>query len=534
MSDQNLPRTIETLQRKITDLRKHAGQHSEQRYAELPQILEELNRVIETLRLAEQPLQNQAEHYRLLVEGCTDYAIFMLDPGGNVVSWNAGAERIKGYRAEEIIGKHFSCFYPRQDVETGKPDQVLHMAAAMGRHQDEGWRLRKDGSRFWANVVMTALRNEAGQLHGFAKVTRDVTERRRVAARLRSLIDTTQDAVIFIDRQGRIDLFNPAAERIFGYTRAEVQGQKVQMLMPEPYASEHDGYIERYKRTGEPHAIGRIRSVAARRKSSEVFPIEISVAELGDDEDMRYAALVRDVSERVKLQEQLLERERLASVGTTAAILAHEIGSPLNGISLAVQLLEKQLTKQHALLDDKITALLDRIAREIRRLTLLLDEYRALTRDQRFDLQPTSLMTVVTDVLAVETQHYATLGVHVEQEIPSDLPLLVADSHKLKQVVLNLCKNAVEAMPDGGTLTVRAYDSGRQLCLEVSDTGVGIPAGIDIFAAFTTTKPHGTGLGLAVVRQIIEAHKGTLTYHSVPGQGTTFTLTLPISQSETG
>ncbi len=534
MSDQNLLRMIETLQRKMNDLRQHAGQDSEQLHAELPQILEELNRVIETLRLAEKPLQNQDEHFRLLVESCTDYAIFMLDPEGYVVSWNAGAERIKGYRAEEIIGKHFSCFYPLEDAEAGKPAQALRMAAATGRHEDDGWRVRKNGSRFWANVVMRTLRDKAGQLHGFAKVTRDVTERRRIAARLRSLIDTTQDAVIFIDRQGRIDLFNPAAERILGYTRAEVQGRKVQMLMPAPYASEHDSYIERYERTGEPHAIGRIRSVAARRKSGEVFPIEISVAELGGDEEVRYAALIRDVSERVNLQEQLLERERLAAIGTTAAILAHEIGSPLNGVSLTVQLLERHLTQQQALVDDRVTSLLGRISREIRRLTLLLDEYRALTRDRRLDLQPTSLAAVVTEVLAVENQHYTTLGVHVEQEIPSDLPVLVADSHKLKQVLLNLCKNAVEAMPEGGTLTVRAYDSGRQLCLEVSDTGVGIPARIDIFAAFTTTKPHGTGLGLAVVRQIVEAHKGTLTYQSVPGQGTTFTLTLPISQSETG
>lgn len=148
-------------------------------HAELPQIIEALNRVIETLRRAEQPLQNQAEHCRLSVESYTDYAIFMLDPEGNAVSWNAGAQRIKGDRAEEIIGKRFSCFYPLQAVEAGKPDRFLRMATATGRHEDEGRRVLKDGSRFWANVVMTALRDDAGQLHGFAKVTRDVTERRR-------------------------------------------------------------------------------------------------------------------------------------------------------------------------------------------------------------------------------------------------------------------------------------------------------------------------------------------------------------------
>jgi signal transduction histidine kinase len=304
--------------------------------------------------------------------------------------------------------------------------------------------------------------------------------------------------------------------------------------MPEPYASEHAGYIESYERTREPRAIGRIRTVTARRKTGEIFPIELSVTKFGADEEVRYAAFIRDVSEKVRLEEQLLEHERLAAVGATAAILAHEIGAPLNGMSLTMELLERHLNHQRGPSDDKTTTLLHRIGREIRRLTLLLEEYRAFSRDQRLDLQPTSLAAVVTDVLSLETHHCTTHGVHVAQEIASDLPAIMADSHKLKQVVLNLCKNAVEAMPEGGTLTVCAYNSAKQLCLEVSDTGAGIAAGIDIFAAFTTTKPHGTGLGLAVARQIVEAHKGTLTYHSVPGHGTTFTLTLPICQSEAG
>ncbi len=356
-------------------------------------------------------------------------------------------------------------------------------------------------------------------------------ERERAEAFLRSLILTTQDAVISIDRQGRIDLFNPAAEHVFGYTRDEVQGQKLQMLMPEPYASEHDDYVARYERTGEPHAIGRIRTVAARRKNGEVFPIELSVTEIEVGDETYYGAFIRDISEKIRLQEQFVERERLAAIGTTAATFAHEVGNPLNSMYMAAQLLERRLTKRRDLVDDTLTTPLLNLMSEIRRLTVLLEEFRALARRQKLNLQPISLASLVTDLLAGETLAYSARGIKVEQVFPPDLLPITADGEKLKQVLLNLCKNAAEAMPQGGTLTVRAHNSGGQVHLEVSDTGVGIPARVDIFEPFITTKPQGTGLGLTIVRQIVSAHKGTLTYRSAPGEGTTFTVALPVSQN---
>jgi two-component system sensor kinase FixL len=359
----------------------------------------------------------------------------------------------------------------------------------------------------------------------------DKTERRRAQAFLRSLIDTTQDAVVSSDRQGRIDLFNPAAERIFGYTRAEVQGQKVQMLMPEPYAGEHDSYIARYEQTGEPHAIGRIRTVAARRKNGEIFPIELSVTEIKVGDEVRYGAFLRDISEKVGLQERLIERERLAAIGTTAATFAHEVGNPLNSMYMAAQLLERRLAKRHDLIDDTLTTPLRNLMSEIMRLTALLEEFRALARRQKLNLRPISLALLVADLLTGETPFYTTRGIKVEHVFPLNLPPISADAEKLRQALLNLCKNAAEAMPHGGTLTIRAHNSGGHVRLEVSDTGIGIPDGVDIFEPFITTKAQGTGLGLTIVRQIVSAHKGTLTYHSVPGAGTTFTLMLPVSQT---
>jgi PAS domain S-box-containing protein len=332
--------------------------------------------------------------------------------------------------------------------------------------------------------------------------------------------------VISIDRQGCIVLFNPAAEKTFGYSRTEVYGQPVQMLMPEPYASEHDGYITRYEHTHEAHAIGQIRTVAAKRKNGEVFPIELSVTEIRMEEAVQYAAFIRDISERIRLQERLLERERLAVIGTTAAKLVHEIGNPLNSMSVAIQLLQRRLGKQEG--DDNIRGSFRSLSVQISRLANLLQEFRSLSRRQELMLRPTDIRAIVEEVVAAEGPIYRERGVTVEQRFAPDLPVIEGDQDKLKQVVLNLCKNAIEAMPSGGTLTVRVYPTGEYVALEIADTGVGIPYGINILEPFVTTKAEGTGLGLPIVRQIVNAHGGTLNYSSTPGQGTTFALMFPM------
>lgn len=361
---------------------------------------------------------------------------------------------------------------------------------------------------------------------GYVGTTAELTEHRGAETWISRLIDTTQDAVISSDRQGRIGLFNPAAERIFGYALHEVQDQHVRLLMPDPYAREHDSYIDRYERTHVPCVIGRVRMVSARRKNGEVFPMELSVTEVGTDDEVRYVAFIRDVSERVRLQEQLFNHERLATIGTTAAKLAHEIGNPLTGMSLAIQLLEQRLRELSA--DVTIQMSARALRNQTNRLTHLLAEFRSLSRRQSFTFSPTQLPEVIREVINTELGLYAKRKVVVEQIFPAELPHVIADQDKLKQVILNLCKNAVEAMPDGGTLTMRAHPAGESIQIEVADTGTGIPNGINIFEPFTTTKKEGTGLGLAIVLEIVNAHKGTLTYRSEPGKGTTFVVTLPL------
>jgi signal transduction histidine kinase len=225
------------------------------------------------------------------------------------------------------------------------------------------------------------------------------------------------------------------------------------------------------------------------------------------------------------LQERLLERERLAMIGTTAAKLVHEIGNPLNSMSVAIQLLQRRLGQSAG--DENIRSSFQSLTGQITRLANLLQEFRSLSRRQEPKLQPMDIRTMVEDVLAAEAPIQAERKILVEHHIALDLPVIYGDQDKLKQVLLNLCKNAVEAMPGGGTLTVRAGNAGNQVFLEVADTGVGIPYGVNVLEPFVTTKAEGTGLGLPIVRQIVSAHGGTLNYTSNPGYGTTFIVVLP-------
>lgn len=244
---------------------------------------------------------------------------------------------------------------------------------------------------------------------------------------------------------------------------------------------------------------------------------------------LRIVVAHENITARKLTEEQLKERERLAAIGSTAAMFAHQVGNPLNSMSTTMQLLERRLARGDASEGDTITTPLRHVGQEIQRLTTLLGQFRFLARPQTPHLQPVHLASFVGETLAIQALDYAALKVVVEHAFPPDLPPILADRERLKQALFHLCENAVEAMPQGGTLTFRASATEGQVSLDISDTGVGAPRDVDIFAPFVTTKAQGSGLGLTVVRQIISAHDGAVTYQSTPGQGSTFTLTLPVS-----
>jgi two-component system, LuxR family, sensor kinase FixL len=336
------------------------------------------------------------------------------------------------------------------------------------------------------------------------------------------VIEATQDAVVFIDANATIVRFNAAASKIFGYTAEQALGQPVTLLMPEPYAREHSGYITRYEQTKEPHAIGQIRLVMGRRSDGSRFPLELSVTEVGD-ESVRYAAILRDISDRARIEQQLAHKNRMASVGLLASMFAHEVGNPLNNMFIHAQMLQRKVARHH--LQDTVGDGLGLIMDELRRLTNLLHEFRELYQNTP-TLAPVSIVVVLSDVLRTQVIQPGLERIELCEEIEPGLPAVLGNRDKLKQVFINLCKNAIEAMPNGGQLTVRAKLTNGQVIVEVTDTGNGIPADIDPFEAFHTTKPRGSGLGLPVVRQIVLDHGGEVKYVTEPGRGTTFWVEL--------
>lgn len=459
----------------------------------------------------------------------TQDAVVGIDRDGKIAFFNPAAERVFGYGRSEVIGRKVNMLmaepYAAEHDGYVQRYEATGEARAIGRIRTVAAR-RKNGEIFPIELSVTKVAaGESGDVR-YGALIRDISDLRRSQAWLETLIEKAQDAVLSIDSSARVVLFNPAAERMFGYGKDEVIGQKVNLLMAEPYAAEHDSYIERYEKTGEARAIGRIRTVEARRKDGGTFPIELSVTAVPTPEGTRYAAFIRDITEKTRLQQQALDNERLAAIGSTAAKLAHEIGNPLNGMFVTTQLLERRLRRIGAA-DETTDTSLRNLQKELSRLNEMLNEYRALYRREKYALEPTALAELVEETLALEGSNYSAAGIAVENKIPGDLPPISADREKLKQVLINLLKNAAEAMPAGGSVTFTAHASGGQTVLEVQDTGVGIPAGVDIFAPFVTSKPTGTGLGLVIVRQILTAHGATITYSSEPEKGTKFRLSFP-------
>lgn len=482
---------------------------------------------------AEASLRQSEDRWQLALRG-SNAGMWDWNPQTNTAFFSTRWKTMLGF-GEDEIGTSLSEWSDR--VHPDDLPQIMHaieehFAGKTEFYENEHRVSCKDGTYKWILDRGQALWDAQGKVVRAGGSHTDITARKRAEDWMSSLIASTQDAMISIDRQARVVLFNPSAERIFGYRAVEVVGEKVNVLMAEPYANEHDDYLARYERTHERRAIGRIRTVTGKRKNGDVFPMELSVTEIGSDEEVHYAAFIRDISEKVRLQDKVVEHERLATIGFTAAKLAHEIGNPLNSMTLSVQMLERRLASTGS--EDTIVARVRGLRDQITRLTHLLQEFRNLSRRQDYRLVPTNLTALATEVLTAEMENYATRGVTLVHESAPSLPLVKADVDKLRQVLVNLCKNAVEAMPEGGTLTVSVQPDGNgRVHLHITDTGSGIPDGVNIFEPFITTKPEGTGLGLPVVRQIVAAHGGELTYRTALGQGTTFTVTLVVMDEET-
>jgi PAS domain S-box-containing protein len=490
-------------------------------------------------RKAEDELRASEERFRMLVSGVQDYAIFLLDPEGNVVTWNAGAQRIKGYTADEIVGQHFSRFYTPEDLAAGKTRHELMIATRDGVYEEEGWRVRKDGSKLWASVVITALRDEQGRLRGFSKVTRDITTRRE-SERIKSIVDNVVDGIVTFDENLTIESLNLAAERIFGYQAAELVGTSVTRLAPE------GDPLEWIVPAGAPT---EIREVFGRRKDGAAFPMDLAIGPFHFQGRRAYTAVVRDITERRRADEQLRFytqqlRDKNAELARSnqelddfAYIASHDLKEPLRGIHNYANFL---LEDYAARLDDDGRSKLETLTLLAKRMEALIDSLLQFSRVGRVELSNTD--TDLNDVLraTLEPLQITLAEEGVEVRVPRPLPTLRCDRVRVREVFHNLIINGIKYNDKPHKWVEVGWQERDGLPrLYVRDNGIGMPTKHheSIFRIFKRLHGRdkyggGTGVGLTIVKKIVERHGGSISVESKVGQGSTFRFSMPQSEGQ--
>ena len=463
----------------------------------------------------------------------------MLDPKGRILSWNPGAERLKGYKREEIVGRHFSVFYPADAIERGWPQHELEVAAHAGRFEDEGWRVRKDGTRFWANVVITALHDRNGRLQGYSKITRDLTERRAHEERLRHseegfrlLLEGVQDyAVIMLDPEGRVTSWNAGAQRITGYSPEEIIGHSFErFFQPSDVAAGHPAAELRQAMTNRRSEDRGWRV----RKDGSRFWAEAIVTSLRDETGrMRgFAKVVRDLSERKRI-ESLEEQGR--NLTEFLAMLAHELRNPLAPIRNALAIIAA--AEQG---NSRVKWSREIIERQTAHLTRLVDDLLDVSRITRGKLRlrsaPVDMRVTLQRAIESTRPLIEQRGHRLHVRSPDEAAIVHGDLMRLTQVVLNLLNNAAKYTPEGGDIWVSIEAQGSDVTVRVRDNGVGIAPHVldgifDLFAQGERTLDRsegGLGIGLTLARRIVALHGGSIAARSDgPGKGAEFTVTLP-------
>ncbi|MGH7786124.1 MAG: two-component system sensor histidine kinase NtrB [Candidatus Binatia bacterium] len=362
-------------------------------------------------------------------------------------------------------------------------------------------------------------------------------------ARWRAVLIAARDAIVAIDDDSRITLFNPAAERLFGYTAAEIIGHDVSELMPQPYRGEHADYLERYRRTGEPHAIGRVRLVQGQRRDGGIFPLELSVSEARLGEEVYYTAILRDVSDRLAAQAALDElrrvdqqRGRLADIGAITAKIVHDLGNPLAALSMQAQLLLRRARRGDFQPVAPVQQPAEQIVSTLKRLESLVHEFTDFAREQNLDLRDIEIAAFLGSCVDLWQALSYDRGIALRLDPCAGLPHLHADEVVLRRVLDNLIKNAIEAIaePPGEVVVSAQVVSPGRIAVSVADSGAGVPDGLDVFRLFETTKADGTGIGLAVARQLVAAHGGIIDHAPHTPRGTVFRVELPLAGPATG
>ena len=496
----------------------------------------------------ETELAHSEELFRLLVDSVRDYAIFMLDTRGYVATWNVGAERIKGYRPSEIIGRNFSVFYPEDDRRSERCAMELEVAAREGRFEDEGWRIRKDGSRFWANVVISPVRNRSGALIGYAKVTRDLTQRRRTEdaqqarleaeERLRLLVESVRDYAIFmLDPDGTVATWNPGAQRIKGYTPSEIIGSHFSRFYPPEVAATGICELELEVAARE----GRFEDEGWRvRKDGSTFWANVVISAVRDHDGklVGFSKVTRDLTERKRAEEERAARLAAEQASRTKdeflAMLGHELRNPLAPIVTALDLMKLRG-------DQGVSREQEVIERQVRHMMELVDDLLDVSRVTKGKLELKRRHLDLRGVLAKAVEIASPLleqrDQHFELTLPSREVVVDGDEARLTQIFTNLLTNAAKYTEPGGRISAGVRTLNGDVIVEVRDNGVGIdpellPRVFELFVQGrqgTDRAAGGLGIGLTLVRMLTLLHGGAVEARSAGrGQGSTFTVRLPI------
>lgn len=501
-------------------------------------------------------LRQSEERFRVMVEGVRDYAIFMLDTTGHIISWNDGAKRIKGYSANEIIGKHFSTFYTSEDLEDKKPERELRIAIATGKYEEEGWRVRKNGSVFWANVVITALFNEQNKLIGFSKVTRDLTERkeneemlRQSEERYRSLVEQVTDYGIFmLDEKGRIISWNEGAKRIKGYEPNEIIGKYFSIFYPEEDILNGKPAHELRVARSE----GKYEEEGWRiKKDGSLFWASVVITSVYNNDGvlLGFSKVTRDLTERKESEKALrdsYERYRVLTGELRAtnlelsyaneeleqftSIVSHDLQEPIRTIKSFLQLINIKLDSNQeedlrTYISKAITAA-DRMKELIQNLLHYSQLSKGELVEEKVDV-PELITEAIQNVRSSMEKANADISFH------TDVETIEGDRVQLVQLIQNLLSNAIKfTNSENPKIKITGQRENGHVKFAVSDNGIGIEESdlnkvFEIFRRLHTRKQYpGTGIGLAICKKIVDRHHGRIWPESKPGKGTTFYFTL--------